>query len=390
MLSDSIRYNRVYARIDIGILRQNIKTLRSVVKPSMKVLSVIKADAYGHGAVEIAKRIGDLSDYYGVASIDEAIELRNAGIDMPILIIGYTADDDFERALLYDITLTMHDVDDCKKLAHIAIANDKIAKIHLKIDTGMSRLGFPSNSESLEQILELKHLKGIFIEGIFTHYAKADEADKTFAIMQKNRFFDFINKLKNEGIDPPIKHIDNSAGTMDLDDDEFDMVRIGISMYGLYPSDDVKKSCSIKPVMSMFAHIACVRTISKGTPVGYGATYVAKDDTKVATVTIGYADGYPRAQSNLGRVIIGGEYAPIVGRVCMDQLMVDVTHIPDVKAKDEVIIIGEDNGKIISVEEIAEPANSFNYELVCNVGRRVPRMYCEGDMCVAHVNYLIN
>ncbi|MGN0435114.1 MAG: alanine racemase [Wujia sp.] len=389
MQSSSVGYNRIYARIDMDNLRYNIMTMKSLVKEDMKILVVIKADAYGHGSVEIAKRIDDLSDYYGVATIDEAVELRKAGVDKPILIIGYTDSRDFDRLLAYNITQAVYSYEECKLLSELAVAKKCKAKVHIKVDTGMSRIGFPVSDEGIREATRLYELPGLEVEGIFTHYARADEADKSCALEQKSRFKYFIQQLEKQGITFAIKHIDNSAGTMEMDDDEFDMVRLGIVTYGLYPSEEIDKSVVIKPVMSLVAHVAHVKTLPAGTGVSYGWTYITERETRVATVTVGYADGYPRAQSNIGRVIIKGQYAPIIGRVCMDQIMVDITDIPDVSVKDEVILIGADGDKNISVEEVAAPAASFNYELVCNIARRVPRVYRFNGIDECCVNYLL-
>lgn len=389
MSTSCIGYNRIFARINMDNLRYNISLMKSLVKPDMKILVVIKADAYGHGSVEVAKRIDDLADYYGVATIDEAIELRTAGIDKPILIIGYTASYDFQKLIDYNIAQAVYDVEECKKLSDLAVANKTKVKVHIKVDSGMSRIGFPVSEEGFDSAVKLKDMPGLDIEGIFTHYAKADEVDKKYAYGQKEKFLRFISVMEDSGMEFAIKHIDNSAGTMEMDDDDFDMVRVGIVTYGLYPSDEMDESVAIKPVMSLVAHVAHIKTLEPGVGVGYGWTYITDKDTMVATVTVGYADGYPRAMSNIGRVIIRGEYAPIIGRVCMDQIMVDVTHISDVTLNDEVILIGGTDDKYISVEEVAEPAASFNYELVCNIGRRVPRVYYEQGKDTACKNYLI-
>ena len=389
MSTDKEGYNRIYAGINIDNLRYNVKTMKSLVKPDMKVLLVIKADAYGHGSVEVAKRTLDLADYFGVATIDEAIELRNAGIETPILIIGYTDRDNYDKLIAYNITQAVYDVCECRILSELALSLGKKAKVHIKVDTGMSRIGFMTDDNGVNEAAKLAGLEGLEIEGIFTHYAKADEFDKTAALGQKEKFKWFINELEERGMSFAIKHIDNSAGTMELKDNEFDMIRLGIVTYGLYPSDEVDKSVIIKPVMSLVAHIAHIKTIPAGVGVSYGWTYVTDKETRVATVTVGYADGYPRAQSNIGKVIIRGKYAPILGRVCMDQIMVDVTDIPEACLRDEVILIGSSGDKSISVEEVAEPAASFNYELVCNIARRVPRVYYEEGKENLCVNYLI-
>ncbi|MBQ8318769.1 MAG: alanine racemase [Lachnospiraceae bacterium] len=382
-------YNRIYARINMDNLRFNIDKMKSGIKDDMKVLAVVKADAYGHGAVGVSQRIRDMVDYFGVATIDEAMELRNAGITEPILIIGYTDSEDFLKLIDYDITQAVYDVSECERLSQVAVAAGTKIKVHIKVDTGMGRIGFPWDETGIEQALKLKTMPGLEIEGIFTHYAKADEADKTYSFMQKERFLSFIQGMEDGGVAFAIKHIDNSAGTMEIDDNEFDMVRLGIVTYGLYPSEEVDKNIEIKPVMSLISHVSHVKTVQAGTAISYGGTYVADSDRRIATVTVGYADGYPRAQSNLGRVIVRGEYASIVGRVCMDQLMIDVTDIPEVSVKDEVILIGGTGDKYISVEEVAQYANSFNYELVCHIGRRVPHVYNENGADTVCVNYLV-
>ena len=383
------RYNRIYARINMDNLRYNIEKMKSMVKPDMKVLAVVKADAYGHGAVGVSQRIRDLADYFGVATIDEAVELRNAGITEPILIIGYTDSDDFEKLVEHNITQTVYDVKECEKLSSVAISAGTKIKVHLKVDTGMGRIGFSADESGVKEALKLKCMEGLDIEGIFTHYAKADELDKSYSRNQKEKFLEFIKGMEAGGVTFAIKHIDNSAGTMEMDDDEFDMVRLGIVSYGLYPSDEVDKSIEIRPVMSLVSHVSHVKAVEAGASISYGGTYVTDTTRRIATVTVGYADGYPRAQSNLGRVIVRGQYAPIVGRVCMDQMMIDVTDIPDVSVKDEVILIGGTDDKYISVEEVAQYANSFNYELVCHIGRRVPHVYNEDGADTVCVNYLV-
>lgn len=382
-------YNRIFARINMDNLRFNILKMKSKLKPDMKILAVVKADAYGHGAVGVSLRIRDLADYYGVATIDEAVELRLAGITEPILILGYTDAEDFPNLIKYDITQAVYDVAECERLSKVALDAKTKVKVHLKVDTGMGRIGFLTDDQSIAEALKLKDMPGLLIEGVFTHYAKADELDKTYSYCQKDKFLRFIKGMEAGGVKFSIKHIDNSAGTMEMDDDEFDMVRLGIVTYGLYPSDEVDKSDEIKPVMSLISHVSHVKTVDQGTSISYGGTYVTESPRRIATVTVGYADGYPRAQSNLGRVIIRGKYAPIVGRVCMDQMMIDVTDIPEVAVRDEVILIGGTDDKYISVEEVAQYANSFNYELVCHIGRRVPHVYNEDGADTVCVNYLV-
>lgn len=381
-------YHRVEARVDLMAIRRNIETVKALNPPEEKVLLVIKADAYGHGAVPIAHELADLADYFGVAEIDEAVELRESGIEKPILILGYTDETDYEDLLRYDVTQAVYDVEKCRTLSLLAEKMGKKARVHIKVDSGMHRIGFQADEEGIRQAEELFSLPGLSVEGIFTHFAKADETDKTSAMEQYRLFSHFVHTLEERGHSLGIRHIDNSAGAMELHSKGFDMMRLGIVIYGLYPSEEVDKSVKITPAMELVSRITHVKTLPAGCGISYGHTFVTEKETRVATVSAGYADGYPRAQSGRGRVIIRGQYAPILGRVCMDQFMVDVTHIPDASVGDEVILFGRDGDCCISVEEVAEPAVSFNYELVCNVAHRVPRVYLRNGEVLGEVNYL--
>ena len=388
---DNSNYNRVQAVINLDNIRHNISAMKSLVDKDKKMLAVIKADAYGHGAVEVAEALDDLADFYAVAFIDEALELRRAGIDKPILILGYTDPVDYELLLKYDVRPAMYETDDAQKLSDLAVSMGIKAKVHIKVDTGMGRIGFSCDDTGVEKIAEISNMPGIEIEGIFTHYAKADEIDKTAANGQLEKFRWINGQLVGLGIHIPVRHISNSAGIMEMDNSDFDMVRSGIVTYGLYPSEEVDKSIvELRPAMSLMSKVIFVKDVKAGTGIGYGWSYIADHDIRVATVSAGYADGYPRAQSNKGRVIIHGEYAPIIGRVCMDQFMVDVSHIDGVQVRDDVILIGRDGDKEVTVEEVAEPANSFNYELVCNISRRVPRTYIRDGKGLGQVNYLLD
>ena len=285
----------------------------------------------------------------------------------------------------------MYETGDAQKLSELAVSMGTKAKIHIKVDTGMGRIGFSCDEAGVKNVEEISNMPGIEIEGIFTHYAKADELDKTAAKGQLEKFRWINRQLAGLGIHIPVRHISNSAGIMEMDNSDFDMVRSGIVTYGLYPSDEVDKNIvELRPAMRLMSKVIFVKDVKAGTGIGYGWSYIADHDIKVATVSAGYADGYPRAQSNTGRVIIHGEYAPIIGRVCMDQFMVDVSHIDGVQVRDDVILIGRDGDKEVTVEEVAEPANSFNYELVCNISRRVPRTYIRDDKELGQVNYLLD
>ena len=382
-------YNRIEADIDLDAVRYNIEQLKALNPSDRKTLLVIKADAYGHGAVTFAEEFDDLADYYGVACIDEGVELRRAGVTKPILILGNTDEEDFETAIENDITMAVYNADKCKLLSDTALKLGKKAKVHIKADSGMSRIGFQCNEEGVREASKLLSMEELNVEGVFTHFAKADTVDKNDAIGQRTRFNEFINALTERGFIFSIKHIDNSAGAMEIHSNGFDMMRLGIAIYGLEPSEEMNRELVLKPAMTLKAHITHIKTLEPGRGISYGWTYVTEKKMRVATVSAGYADGYPRAQSNIGRVLIRGRYAPILGRVCMDQFMVDVTDIPEAELRDEVILFGTDGVLSIPVEEVAEPANSFNYELVCNVARRVPRVYFKNSTKYKEVNYLL-
>lgn len=381
-------FHKIEARVDLDAIRENIKTVQALNPADRKTLLVIKADAYGHGACVLAEQLDDLADYYGVAEIDEAVELRESGVTKPILILGYTDETDYEDLIRYDVTQAVYNVEKCRSLSLLAEKMGKKARVHIKVDSGMHRIGFSGDSAGVAEAEQLFSMEGLSVEGIFTHFAKADEKDKTTALEQYRVFSTFVKTLEDKGYHLGIRHIDNSAGAMELHSQGFDMMRLGIVIYGLYPSEEIDKSVVIHPAMKLVSHVTHIKTLPAGCGISYGHTYVTDRETKVATVCAGYADGYPRAQSNVGRVLIRGEYAPILGRVCMDQMMVDVSHIPDVELGDEVTLFGSDGEKRISVEEVATPGNSFNYELVCDVARRVPRIYIRDGEAIGEVNYL--
>lgn len=384
------KYYRVEADIDLTAIRKNIMTMKSCIPVGKKLLAVIKANAYGHGAIEVASALDDLADYYGVACIDEGMELRNAGITKPILILGLTDNSEFCDIVKYDITQAICTLEQGKELSLEAAKAGKTAKVHIKIDTGMNRIGFACKKESVAEIKSITELPNLEVEGIFTHYFKADEYDKSVAKRQLHDYTQMINWLEEEGVTFSIRHISNSAGIMEMPNDTYDMVRSGISTYGLYPSEEMdKEACILYPAMELKSRIAYVKTVKKGETIGYGGTYTLNEDKQIATVGIGYADGYPRALSNQGRMLVHGKFAPIVGRVCMDQTMIDVSHIEDVCVGDEVVLAGHQGENFISVEELADMSASFNYEFVCDVNRRVPRVFFEEGKAVAEKNYLL-
>lgn len=381
-------YFRTEAAIDMDALEYNFNNVRQKVPNTCKLLGVIKADAYGHGAVEIGKFLEDKCDFFGVACVDEAIELKKAGIKIPILILGYVSPELYDVVIENEIRIPIFSLADAKALSAEAVKQSKTAYVHLCIDTGMSRIGYQVNEQSVDECVEISKLDKIELEGMFSHFATADEVDLSKSVAQRERFKHFASCLEQKGIDIPIKHLNNSAGVMNFDE-YFDMCRIGIITYGMYPSSDVDKSLlDIKPVMSWLTHVCYIKTLNPGREISYGGTYVTTKETVVATIPVGYADGYPRALSNAGRVIINGKYAKILGRVCMDQFMVDVTDIDNVKIGSKVTLVGTDGDATLTMEEVSEKAYSFNYELPCSVSRRVPRTYYKNGELVDFSNYL--
>ncbi|WP_343210374.1 alanine racemase [Anaerolentibacter hominis] len=369
-------YYRVCADIDLDAIYDNIEETRKRLNPQTQIMAVIKADAYGHGAVPVAGMLERITDSFGVAIAEEALELRSAGIRKPVLILGYTPAPFYEELAEQDISQTVFQYEMACKLSEAAIKVGKPIKIHIKVDTGMSRIGFMPAEESLRIIGQIQKLPGLILEGIFTHFASSDSADKTQAREQLRKFLDFTADLENKGIRIPVRHAANSAAIMEMPESQLEMVRSGISTYGMYPSDEVDQGrLKLCPAMSVHAYVSYVKTLPEGVGVSYGSTFITGRDTVVATIPVGYADGYSRQLSNQGRVLIHGKSAPIIGRVCMDQFMVDVTDIPDVKEGDTATLMGRDQDEIITAEEIGSMTHSFNYEVVCDVGKRVPRAY---------------
>lgn len=379
---------RTYAAIDLDAVEYNYNQTRAKLPEGVKLLGVIKADAYGHGAVEVGRLLDDKCDFFGVACIEEAVELKEAGLNNPILILGRVFPWDYETAVKYDIRIPVFSFEDAKALSDEAVKQGKTALFHFTIDTGMSRIGFQVNEESADICAEIIKLPNIKAEGLFSHFATADETDLTKAKAQRERYKKFVSYLADRGVEIPIKHLNNSAGIMNFDE-YFDMCRMGIITYGLYPSEEVdKKLLDIKPVMSWKARISHIKVLEPGREISYGGTYKTEKPTKIATVPVGYADGYPRCLSNMGKVIVNGKYAPITGRVCMDQFMIDVTDI-DCEIGDEITLVGVDGDASLSMETVSNAAYSFNYELPCRVERRVPRVYFKDGKPIKTVNYLL-
>lgn len=382
--------NRVYLRVDLDQICSNVQEIIKKVGNDTRVMPVVKADAYGHGAIEVTKALSEIGTYgFAVATVGEALALRRAGITKPLLILDFVFPNQFETIIRNDIMLTVFQYGIAKSLNEAAIAMGTTAHIHLKVDTGMGRIGYIPNDESVEEIRKISKLSNIEIDGIFTHFACADSADKTSMNTQLERFRDFVGKLDALGIDIPVKHVCNSAAIIDMQDNFLNMVRSGIITYGLFPSDEVnKENLNVSPAMEMHSVVINVKTIHKGDTVSYGSTYVAEKPTVIATIPVGYADGYPRQLSNKGSVLIHGKRAKIVGRVCMDQFMVDVTDIPDVLIGDNVTLVGKDGDECITCEEIGEISGRFNYEFLCCITRRVPRVYIRNGKTRKIVDYL--
>ncbi len=375
-------FQRVYAQIDLDVIRNNVICMREHMAPHTKIMAVLKTDGYGHGCIPIAKCIDGFECIYGygVASAEEALILRKEGITKPILILGYTFSDSYEPLIREDISLTVFREDTLWQLSEAAGKVGRKAKIHIKVDTGMSRIGISPDDKGLMLIQKAMEMENIEIEGIFTHFAKADEKDKTHAIHQLTVFQDFLQRIERElGLHIPIKHCANSAAILEMPSTQMDIVRPGAILYGLWPSGEPNSEImKLKPALSLHSHVIFVKDLHKGQSVSYGGTFTAEKEMRIATIPVGYGDGYPRMLSGKGHVLIRGKKAPILGRVCMDQFMVDVTEIPGVTEGDLVTLIGSDGVEQITAELLGELSGRFNYELVCCLGKRIPRVYVSG------------
>ena len=381
-------YERTQAQINLNALEANIAAIRQKIGPDTKLLGVIKADAYGHGAAYIGRRYEENFDFYGVACIEEALELRRAGVALPILVLGPVFPDDFSRAVEQNVRLPIFSMEAAKALSAEAVRQGKQVPFHFALDTGMSRIGFQVNEESADICKAICDLPGIYPEGLFSHFATADETSFVKAEAQRQRYLQFCDWLEQRGVEIPMKHLNNSAGIMRLGG-SFNMVRAGIILYGLYPSEEVDKSLlPLQPVLRWVARVSHVKTLEPGREISYGGTYTTPSPRRVATIPVGYADGYPRCLSGMGQVLIGGKRAPILGRVCMDQFMADVTEIPGVQVGTPVTLVGTDGNETLSMEEVSGLAHSFNYELPCRIARRVPRVYYRDGVPVDMVEYI--
>lgn len=383
-------YSRVYARIDLDAIASNVEQMKENLHPDTKIMAVIKADGYGHGAVQIAKMLESVPYIWGfaVATLDEAVVLKIEGINKPVLVLGCVFPDQYIEMLKYEIRMNVYTEEMAESISQIAAKEGLTAYMHIKLDTGMTRLGFDVSDASVAAISRINRLPHVCMEGVFTHLAKADEIDKTFSHKQIRDFVWMTNCLREQGVTFQYEHCGNSAAIIDLPEANFDLVRAGIAIYGLYPSEDVKKEpVVLTPALELKSHVAFVKEIEGGVPISYGGTFVSKKNMKIATIPVGYADGYPRSLSNVGYVLIRGQKAPILGRICMDQFMVDVTHIPGVAFGDKVTLIGRDGDDRITVEELGTLSGRFNYEFVCDLGKRIPRVFVSDGKVAEQVDY---
>ena len=384
-----MNYDNTQVIIDLDAIEKNIDAVRE--KAGLPVMAIVKADAYGHGAIQVARLLKDKCAFFGVSSMLEAMELRRAGLDNPILILGYTPVSAFPTAVRNGIRPSIFHYEDALALSRTAVElGVSKAPFHFALDTGMSRIGFQATTAAADQCARIARLPGIFAEGLFTHFATADSADLSRSQKQAELFYRFDSMLRDRGVEIPIRHLDNSAGILNFSH-PCEMVRSGIITYGLYPSDEVDRSrLALTPALSWQCRITHLKLLEAGREISYGGTFVTTRPTMVATIPVGYADGYRRSLSGKFHVLIHGKEAPILGRVCMDQLMVDVTHIPETRLEDTVILIGKSGDAQITVEQLAAAADSFNYELVCGISRRVPRIYVSGGKIVNEVRYLLD
>ena len=383
-----MNFDNTRVKIDLDAIAANFDAIQE--KVGVSVMAIVKADAYGHGAIQVARLLQDKCAFFGVSSMLEAMELRQAGLTTPILLLGHAPVNAYPSAIEAGIRPTIFHYADALALSEAAVKAGKPAPFHFAVDTGMSRIGFQATEEAADLCAKIAKLPGLVPEGLFSHFATADCADLERSRAQAALFDRFYTMLQERGVEIPIRHMNNSAGLMNFDN-HYDMVRSGIVTYGMYPSSEVSpERLKLRPALQFLSRVTHVKTLPPGREVSYGGTYVTTKETVIATVPVGYADGYRRSLSGKFHVLIHGRKAPIIGRVCMDQMMVDVTDIPDVQVNDRVTLVGTDGEETITMEQIAEAADSFNYEFVCGISRRVPRIYVSGGKTVHSVHYLLD
>lgn len=382
-------YRPTWVEISLDALRHNLRAFRSNLPETMKILAVVKADAYGHGAVQVAREcVAEGAAYLAVAFMDEALELRRGGITAPVLVLGYTPAEAVPLAVQYDITLTVYSLDVLDALAE-RTKEEPPVRIHIKVDSGMGRLGLHREEEAIAFVERALSLPGVQVEGVFTHYACADEADKGYTLNQYRKFDRVISHFRRKGIEFPYIHAGNTATAIDSPEISYNMVRLGIGMYGLYPSEEVmRQRVELRPVMSLKTRVVMLKAMEEGAGVSYGALYHTSQGEQLATLAVGYADGFSRMLTGKAEALVRGKRAPVVGRICMDQCMISLQEVNGVQLGDEVVMFGEQDGRTLPVEELAEKLGTVNYEVVCMISHRVPRVYLEGGHVVNTVNLL--
>ncbi len=381
-------YGRVFETVNLNAIKSNMEAMRANLAEGTKMIGVVKSDGYGHGSVPVALAIDPYVWGYAVATAEEGVILRKHGIQKPILVLGVVPTDGYDLLVEYGISSAVFQYKRALRLSEAASKAGKKAIIHLALDTGMSRIGFPVSDEAADEAAKICGLPGLEVEGLFTHFTKADETDKASSEKQMEEYRRFVDLLSDRGITIPILHCSNSAGILDLPAANFHAVRAGISIYGLYPSDQVgKETVKLTPAMELKSVISYIKKIGPGTAVSYGGTFVAEEELVVATIPVGYGDGYPRNLSGKGEVLIRGQRAKILGRVCMDQFMVDVTGIEGAEEDDEAVLIGVQGDEQITVEDVANTCGGFHYEVLCDIGKRVPRVYYENGQVVGTKDY---
>ena len=383
-------YSRVYAEVNLDAILYNMEQMRKLLKEDTKIMGVIKTDGYGHGAVPIGRELEQL-DYtwgYATATVEEAEILRRNGIEKPILVLGATFPEQYEAMADLGIRVNLYSIRQAEQMEAAAAKMNKKIMVHAKIDTGLSRLGFQVTEEAADEIARISRMPHIIVEGIFTHFAKSDAKDKTMANQQMEAFAKMKKMLEERNVEIPMIHCSNSAAIIDMPEANMSVVRAGFILYGMWPSDEVKKeNIDLQPVMSLKSCIVFLKELEKGRTISYGATYETTRKQRIATVPVGYGDGYPRSLSNKGYVLIHGKKAPICGRICMDQFMVDVTDIPEAQEGDLVTLVGKDHGAEITMEEIGDLSGRFNYEFACDLGKRIPRVYIKNGEVVETKDY---
>ncbi len=384
--------NRTWAEVDLDAIAHNMREIRRITDKNAQIMAVVKADAYGHGFMETAKTLLENgADRLAVAVLQEGKQLRSRGVTVPILILGASGPEDAEDLINFDITPNVFDYEFAKALSYEAEKKEKVTKIHIKLDTGMSRIGFVvddgDHEEIVDEIIKVSKLPYIEIEGIFSHFSTSDEENREYTELQFKRFMQVVDVLEQRGLHIPIKHICNSAGIMMYPEMHLDMVRPGVILYGMYPSDEVDKTrLNLIPAMTLKSRITLVKDVEPGRGVSYGKEYITDRTTKIATVPIGYADGYLRKIAKKGRMLVHGVKVPIIGRICMDQCMIDVTNVHNIDKGDEAIIFGKEG---ITIDDVAEWLETINYEVACVIGKRIPRIYTRNGRAVKVLNYLL-